>query len=115
MEGLSLEIEEFLKFFVAAVGIFDAFGQFSLRGFDHLFLLADLVGLLLDGILAVYRAGVALVEFLANLTEFFSPSARCWIEASLISSSASFLRFSASRLALSTMRLASVSASLRRK
>ena len=58
MQRLPLQIEQFLQVFVAAVGVFDALGQLSLGGFDHLFLLAQLLGLLLDGVLAFIEQSV---------------------------------------------------------
>ena len=59
-----------MQFFVAAVGVFNALGQLALGGFDHFFLLANLLGLLFDGVLPFVEQPFAFVQFLANLAKF---------------------------------------------
>ena len=71
VQRLPLQIEQLLQFLVAAVGVFDAFGQFALGGFDHLFLFAHLLALLLDGVLPLVERAFPFVQFLPHLREFF--------------------------------------------
>ncbi len=71
MQRLPLQVEQFLQFFVAAVGIFDALGQLALGCFDHFLLLAQLLGLLLDGSLAACRATVRVRAIPGEFGQFF--------------------------------------------
>ena len=51
------------------VGLLDLLGQLALRGLDDLFLLADLLGLLFQGVLALVEEAFALVELAADLAQ----------------------------------------------
>ena len=60
-------VEQVVQLFVAAVGVFDPFGQLALVVLDHLLLLAELVGLLLERVLPLVEQPLALVQFLPEL------------------------------------------------
>ncbi len=63
VQGLPLQVEELGKLLLAAVGVLDPLGQLALRALDDLLLLAKLLGLLLQGVLALVQEALALVEF----------------------------------------------------
>ena len=69
MQRLPLQVEQLGQLLVAAVGVFDAFGQLALRGLDHFLLLAQLLGLLFEGVLPLVEQAFAFVQFLANLAQ----------------------------------------------
>ena len=64
VQRLPLEVDLLRQFFVAAVGVFDFFGQLALVAFDHPLLTAKLLGLLVEGVLALVEQPFALVQFL---------------------------------------------------
>ena len=101
MQRLPLHVQELGQFLAAAVGLLDPLGELALGALDDLFLLAELLGLLFQGVLPLVQQAVALVQ---------SPRGRgaapfrfrpfCCMASSLISSSASRRRFSTSVLGL---------------
>ena len=70
VERLALEIELLGQFVVAAVGLFDFFGQLALVAFDHPLLSAESFGLLVEGVLAFVEHPFAFVQFLPQLGLF---------------------------------------------
>ena len=66
MERLPLQVEQLLQVFVAAIRIFNPLGQLTLGSFHHLFLLADLFGLLFDGIVAFVERAFSFMQLLPN-------------------------------------------------
>ena len=69
MQRLPLQVEQLGQLFVAAVGVFDPFGQLALVALDHPLLFADLLGLLLDRVLALVEQAFAFVQLLAELAQ----------------------------------------------
>ncbi len=69
VQRLPLQVEQLAQLFVAAVGVFDLLGQLALVGLDHLFLLAQLVGLLLERVLPLVEQALALVQLLPDLAQ----------------------------------------------
>ena len=96
VQRLPLHVQELGQLLLAAVGVLDLLGQLALRALDDLLLLAELLGLLFQGVLALVQQALALVELLASARRSLSPSAFCWMACSLISSSASRRRLSIS-------------------
>ena len=115
VQRLPLQVEQLGQLLLAAVGVLDPLGQLALRGLDDLFLLAELLGLLFQGVLAFVEEALAFVQLAADLAKFFFAFGLLLELISLISSSASRRRFSTSCLALATISPASHSASLRRR
>ena len=70
VERLALRVDLLGQFFVAAVGLFDFFGQFALVAFDHPFLAAEPFGLLVEGVLTFVEQAFAFVELLPQLGLF---------------------------------------------
>jgi hypothetical protein len=66
VEGLALELDLLGEFVIAAVGLFDFFGQLALVAFDHPLLAAESFGLLVEGVLAFVEHPFALVQFLTQ-------------------------------------------------
>ena len=69
VQRLPLQVEELGKLLLAAVGVLDPFRQLALRALDDLLLLAKLLGLLLQGVLALVQQAFALVELAAQAAE----------------------------------------------
>ena len=73
VERLPLQVEEFGQLLLAAVDVLDPLGELALRGLDDFFLLAELVALLLQGVLPLVEDPLALVELLAQGAELLLP------------------------------------------
>ena len=69
VKRLPLHVEELRQVLLALVGLLDLLGELALRGLDDLFLLADLFGLLFQGVLAFVEEAFAFVEFAADLAK----------------------------------------------
>ena len=69
VKRLPLQVEELRQVLLALVGLLDLLGELALRGLDDLFLLADLFGLLFQGVLALVEEAFAFVEFAADLAK----------------------------------------------
>ena len=69
VQRLPLQIEELRQVFLAVVGLLDLLGEFALSGLDDFFLLANLFGLLFQGILALVEEPLAFVELAADLAK----------------------------------------------
>ncbi len=69
VKRLPLQVEELRQVLLALVGLLDLLGEFALRGLDDLFLLADLFGLLFQGVLALVEEAFAFVELAADLAK----------------------------------------------
>ena len=114
VQRLPLQVEQLGQLFVAAVGVFDSLGQLALVAFDHPLLLAELLGLLLEGVLPFVERAFAFVQFLAQLGQF-AFAVGLLLDGRFLDFQFGFaLKLVASRLALSRISLASVSASRRR-
>ena len=70
MQRLPLQVEELGKLLLAAVGVLDLFRQLALRALDDLLLLAKLLGLFFQGVLALVQEAFALVELAPQAAEF---------------------------------------------
>ncbi len=69
VQRLPLQVEELGKLLLAAVGVLDLLRQLALRALDDLLLLAKLLGLFLQGVLALVQEAFALVELAAEAAE----------------------------------------------
>ena len=73
VQRLPLQVEELGQFLLAAVDVLDPLGELALGGLDDLLLLAELLGLLLQGVLALVEDPLALVELLAEGAQLLLP------------------------------------------
>lgn len=71
MKRLPLQVEELRQILLALIGLLDLLGKFPLRGFDDFLLLADLFGLLFQGVLALVEETFAFVELAADFAQLF--------------------------------------------
>jgi len=69
VEGLPLQVEELDELFLASVDFLDPLGELALGLLDDLLLLAQLIGLLLEGVLALVHRAFPLVQLLAQGAE----------------------------------------------
>ncbi len=67
MQRLPLHVDQLGKVLLAMVDLLDPLGELALRGLDNLLLLADLLGLLLQGILPLVQKPFAFVKLAADL------------------------------------------------
>ena len=77
VQRLPLHVEELGEFLLAAVGLLDPLGQLALRALDDLLLLAELLGLLLQGVLPLVEQALALVEFAAQAAQLLFAFGLC--------------------------------------
>ena len=70
VQRLPLQVEQLGQFLLAAVGVLDPLGQLALGALDDLLLLAELLGLLFQGVLALVEQALALVQLVAELAQF---------------------------------------------
>ena len=115
VQRLPLQVEELGEFFLAVVGVLDLLGELALRGLDDLFLLADLLGLLFQGVLALVETGVRAREVRRGSCEApfrFRPVLEHQLLDLQLALAAAVLGL---LLGLATISLASDSASLRRR
>ena len=71
MQRLPLHVEQFGELLVAAVRVLQTFGQPSLRVLDDPLLLAQVVGLLLNRLLALVEQPFPFAQLVADLAQFF--------------------------------------------
>ena len=69
MEGLPLKVQELRQLLLAVADFLDLLGQLPLRALDDLLLLAKLLGLLFQTVLAFVELALALVDLLAQYAE----------------------------------------------
>ena len=69
VQGLPLQVQQLGEFLLAAVGVLDALGQLALGALDHLLLLAEHLGLLFQGVLALVEQPLAFVQLAAEAAQ----------------------------------------------
>ena len=69
MESLTLGVEQVVQFGLAAVGVFELFGQLALVVFDHLLLFLELIGATFEQVLLFVEMPLAFERFLPGVVE----------------------------------------------
>jgi len=67
--ALPLDVEQIVEFPLAAVGVFELFGQFALVALDHFFLFLELIAALGDHVLLFVELPFSLEHFLPHIVE----------------------------------------------